>query len=842
MPAFVSAIASKLALTGFWRSRQVGCALAWLIIWAVGLPGVGLSQGYITMQPHSVTAPLGGTAVFSVNTETMMYIFHNFQWRHNGLPIPGATLATLTITNVQLGDAGSYDVIVGTQHMFLYHIPPPYTYESSTTVTLSIGQPIQFAVLPHDASVAVGSSAVFHVEVTGDGPFAYQWLMYPGRTIADPWWPPSKIVDDANYHGATTPTLVANTPPFTDGCTQLICEVTDAHGSPVNSAIAQLFTSNLECLSVTTLAGGGEGKADGIGNAARFYHPSGIAADADGNLYVADSGNHAIRKITPTGVVSTLAGLAGAWGSVDGIGTAARFYYPSGIAVDTVGNLYVADSYNNTIRKITAAGVVTTLAGLAGIDGNVDGTGNVARFNDPTGIAVDAVGNLYVADEWNSAIRKITPAGVVTTFAGLSGTWGNVDDTGSAARFSSPAGIAVDAVGNLYVADSGNATIRKITPAGVVTTLAGLAGTRGSIDGTGTAARFSNPFGIAVDAAGNLYVADYRNETIRKITPAGLVTTLAGQVGTWGSVDGTGSRAQFNGPTGIAVDAAGSIFIADTGNNVIRKGVPITLEARLGSLSARGLAGSGDRTLIVGLATSGSGTKQLLLRGAGPGLSSYGISGFLADPALTLFNSAGCPLQQNDNWGGTATLMNASAQVGAFPLSPNSKDAALLASLPGGIYSAHLTTTGATGGVALLEAYDADPGTPTTRLASLSVRNLAGTGDNALIAGFAITGNVSRTVLIRGIGPTLTRYGVTGVLANPQLQVFQGDTLLAQNDDWGGDTSLASVSAQVGAFALDATSKDAALLLTLPPGAYTAQVSVEGNTTGIALVEVYEVP
>ncbi|HTZ21307.1 MAG TPA: hypothetical protein VMC06_10530 [Opitutaceae bacterium] len=269
--------------------------------------------------------------------------------------------------------------------------------------------------------------------------------------------------------------------------------------------------------------------------------------------------------------------------------------------------------------------------------------------------------------------------------------------------------------------------------------------------------------------------------------------------------------------------------------------MPTTLVVRLGSLSARGLTGNGDQTLIAGFAISGNSNKQLLLRGVGPGLSSFAVSGFLADPALTLFNVAGTVLQQNNDWGGTTALTNVFTQVGAFSLPANSKDAALLATLPSGVYTAHLTAQGGTG-VALVEAYDADPGTPTARLASLSARDQLGIGDNILIAGFVITGNVSRTVLIRGIGPTLARYGVSGALANPQLQVFQSNTLLAQNDDWGGDTTVAAVAAQVYAFALDANSKDAALLLTLPPGAYTAQVSGVGNTTGVALVEIYEVP
>ena len=184
--------------------------------------------------------------------------------------------------------------------------------------------------------------------------------------------------------------------------------------------------------------------------------------------------------------------------------------------------------------------------GDGGPVGSADGTGSAARFNDPDGVAVDGAGNVYVADTFNDTIRKITPAGVVTTLAGSPGQVGSADGTGSAARFNDPEGVAVDAAGNVYVADTRNDTIRKITPAGVVTTLAGSPGQAGSADGTGSAARFDFPNGVAVDGAGNVYVADAGNDTIRKITPAGVVTTLAGTAGQSGSADGTGSAARFN--------------------------------------------------------------------------------------------------------------------------------------------------------------------------------------------------------------------------------------------------------------------------------------------------------
>ena len=211
---------------------------------------------------------------------------------------------------------------------------------------------------------------------------------------------------------------------------------------------------------------------------------------------------------------TTLAGSVG-YGIEDGTGSAARFYSPHSVAVDSVGNVYITDTYNNRVRKMKPGGVVTTLAGSAGTSGSKDGTRGAARFTQPDGVAVDSAGNVYVADTLNSTIRQVTPAGVVTTLAGLAGTSGSKDGTGSTARFYYPHGVAVDSAGNVYVGDAGNRTIRKVTPSGVVTTLAGLAGSSGSADGTGSAARFNVPSGVAVDGAGNAYVADFFNCTIR---------------------------------------------------------------------------------------------------------------------------------------------------------------------------------------------------------------------------------------------------------------------------------------------------------------------------------------
>ena len=357
----------------------------------------------------------------------------------------------------------------------------------------------------------------------------------------------------------------------------LSCLAVDGAGNvyvPDNFAIRKVTSGGV----VTTLAGtaGISGGVDGTGSAARFSYPAGVAVDGSGIVYVADSGNHTIRKVTPAGVVTTLAGTAGSSGSTNGTGSAARFFFPTGVAVDGSGNVYVAESSNHTIRKVTSAGVVSTLAGSAGSSGSADGAGSAARFNYPFGVAVDGSGNVYVADSSNHTIRKVSSAGVVTTLAGtaLSGVSISADGAGSAAGFYSPHGVAVDSNGNVYVGDTANHTIRKVTPAGVVTTMAGTAGSSGSTDGTGSAARFSSPTGVAVDNTGNVYVADYGNNTIRKVTSSGVVTTLAGRADYVGSSDGIGISALFRSPIDVAVDAAGNVYVTDSGNHTIRKVTP----------------------------------------------------------------------------------------------------------------------------------------------------------------------------------------------------------------------------------------------------------------------------
>lgn len=821
-------------------------------------------------------------------------------------------------------------------------------------------------------------------------------------------------------------------------------------------------------LTVTTFAGqaGLRGAADGSGTAARFFGPSGIVSDGAGGFYVADALNNTIRRITAAGVVTTVAGgnineisNLPDHGYADGTGRDALF--STGYAVtagasgpliaanygaltmtrDSAGNIYLADTLNHVIRKISPAGVVVTLAGSAGNAGSTDGTGTAASFSSPYGVTSDSSGNIYVADAGNNTIRKITPAGVVTTIAGKDGSnAGSVDGSGTNARFTNPTGITADGAGNLYVSDTNNHTIRKITTAGNVITYAGKAGFKGASDGLSPSARFSSPSGLAIDSAGNLFVVDTGNNTIREISSGGVVSTVAGVAGGVGTTEGTGNAVRLNTPYGVTVDSSGTVYIADSGNNTVRKGVaaaasnlaiqtqPKTQYVNIGTAVTFAVAATGtptptyqwqkngtniagatgatyaiasaqnsdqafytavvtsgnvtitsnagelqvypaivtippiifvtnpnEQTAVVGQSVSffvevagssapsyqwqkdeqnipgatsatytiasaqlsdtgnyrvvvtapgvspqnsasaplnvtttvvvppppppppppvsaghiinlsiltsiaggtdnftmgyvvgGSGTsgaKPLVIRAVGPSLSIFGLAG-VEDPKFELY-AGSTKTTENDNWGGSQTLMDAMAAVGAFSYtSASSKDAAAQASISSRDNSVVVSSANGSGGSVLSEIYDATVSSAfvatTPRLINVSVRKSLG---DHLTAGFVLGGSAATKVLIRVVGPTLGDFGVPGVVADPQLVLFNAQSVkIGENNDWGGTAELTAAFTSVGAFALPATSKDAALLVTLQPGNYSVEASGTNKTTGVAIVEVYEVP
>ena len=339
-------------------------------------------------------------------------------------------------------------------------------------------------------------------------------------------------------------------------------------------AVAAFVTGNARAAdAVTTFAGSNSvaGHVDGPAAVARFSDPVGLAVDAAGNVWVADSGNHCIRRITPTGVVTTIAGIPGVPGSLDGPATAARFDTPSAIAVGLDGVIFISDTGNHTLRRLDRTGRVSTLAGKPGDSGSTSGVGSNARFNAPLGLAVSTSGTVFVADSGNHILRRIETSGNVTTLAGLAESWGDQDGSATTARFNGPVGLALDPAGNLIVTDTFNHTLRRIAPNGTVSTLAGKSGEAGIVDGPALDARLGSPAELAFDLRGNLYVTDAYYHTIRRLGTDGQMETVAGLAGIDGGTDGNYAAARFFNPYGVAITPRGKLLVSDTYNSTLRE-------------------------------------------------------------------------------------------------------------------------------------------------------------------------------------------------------------------------------------------------------------------------------
>ena len=489
----------------------------------------------ITTQPSSQTVTAGGTASFSVKASGNPS--PTYQWYFGGAAISGATSSTLSLSNVQTANAGDYYASATNTAGSAISSTAKLTVQAPAPVTQV---PSQIVMVGHDVAIsATGASGAMQWQVSTDNGLTWQ-----------------NLTDTSTYSGTASSTLE-------------ILHVTSALNGYMYRS---MLSGGIGATSATTLSV----------VAGYFTFPTSVGADSSGNLYVSDASAQTIQKISSAGQVTLVAGSAGQSGSTNGSGSTARFNQPGALAAAADGTLSVSDTANDLIRSITASGNVTALAGAAGSNGTADGTGAAARFWSPIGIARDASGGLFVADSRNHTVRRITTGGAVTTFAGSAGAAGSADGTGSSARFNNPAGVAVDSSGNAYVADAANNTIRMITPAGVVSTLAGLAGVQGSQDGTGSGARFNNPGGLAFGSSGELYLADTGNSTIRKILAGGVVTTVAGLAGIPGLMDGTGGYAWFDHPEGLTLGADGNLYVADTGNAMIRK---VTLAGSVSTMS-----------------------------------------------------------------------------------------------------------------------------------------------------------------------------------------------------------------------------------------------------------------
>jgi sugar lactone lactonase YvrE len=416
---------------------------------------------------------------------------------------------------------------------FLPIVPPVVTkYVVGGTVTGLAG------------SLVLQNNAGDDLQVTADGKFSFATAIAAGSNYA----------------------VTVRTQPFWQFCT-----VTKGSGTVTATSPTSAVACSAAKPQVSTLAGSGaSGALDGKGTAATFADPFGIVIDKNGGLIVSDVAGNRVRKITANGDVTTFAG-DGKFETINGNGGVASFNALTAIALAPSGDLYAAEFSGNRIRRITPAADVTTFLGT-NTAGSVDGNAATASFTGPIAMTVDGAGNLYLAELNTSLIRKITPAGDVETLAG-SGGFGYAEGTGSAASFYRPYGIAVDAAGDIFVADSENNRIRRVKGR-VVTTFAG-SGAPGAADGEALSATFNRPGGLAFDTAGNLYVADTSNSILRKITPQGVVSTVAGQAGVMGSQNGIGSAATFSQPSGVAVAADGTIYVADTLGNRIRKIAPV---------------------------------------------------------------------------------------------------------------------------------------------------------------------------------------------------------------------------------------------------------------------------
>ena len=563
-----------------------------------------------------------------------------------------------------------------------------------------------------------------------------------------------------------------------------------------------------------------------------FNAPKGITVDGSGNVYVADTNNSAVKKIASDGVTVTTLGSG--------------FVSPQGVAVDAHGNVYVADTNIPTIMKISSDGVTVTSVG--------------GSFNFPRGVALDPGGNLYVADQHSSMIywgATAVPAQTSPTSASgvagqafsytsvFSGTFANYGATNL------PPGLSVDLATGVI---SG-------IPTSAGSTVVALSAINGAGTGSGslTITVTSTDVPPAIVTGPSARSVDLGDATTLGVTASGTNLTyqwylngIALPGANSASYSIAAARATDAGNYTVTVSNMAGSVTSDTANLTVTSPVP----GHLVNLSVRTGAGTGAQTLIAGFVIMGA-NKSMLIRGIGPALIPYGVADALPDPALNIYLSGtSAPVYSNAGWGSvnatTTTALNAAfAAIGAFSLPDStSKDSALLVSLAPGAYTAQITGRSGDTGIALAELYDDDGSAAAGQLINASARAQVGTGNGILIAGFVISGNTNKTVLIRGIGPALTAYGVAGALPDPELDIYRSgaSSPIYTNTGWGNGgsattASLTSAFTSTGAFQLtDPTSKDSALLISLPPGVYTAQVKGASGDTGVALIEVYAVP
>jgi len=550
-----------------------------------------------------------------------LYIADSWNDRIRFVPFGG--LPKLVLNNVALTNNGNYCVVVTDASGSV----------TSSIVSLTVLVPATINVQPTSQIAPVGSNVTLNVGGYGTMPLAYQWF-FNGTLLADQTnsllvlenvttnQTGSYTVTVTNLYGSATSSiasLIVGYPPVITsqssnqmvliGSNVLFC--TEVAGSGPFTYQWQLNGNNLPNNLITTVAGKSGAGYSGDGGAAtnaNLYSPQDVAVDSAGNLFIADAGNNRIRKVDTSGIISTVAGKSSAGYSGDGgAATNARLNYVRGVAIDSAGNLFVADTFNNRIRKVATNGIIATDAGNASVGFTGDG---VAATNSglyyPAGVGFDAVGDLLIADTRDNRIRKVDTNGLISTIAGVGpvypspGSYSGDGGAATSAHLNSPQGVVADSAGNVLLADASNNRVRKVDTSGIVTTLAGKTSAGYSGDGgVATNASLNSPQSVAVGADRSLFIADTGNNRIRKVDGSGTITTVAGRSGSGFSGDGgVATNASLYSPAAMALDSAGNLFIADTSNNRIRK---VTLYASYRTLFLGNvqLGDSGNYSLIV---------------------------------------------------------------------------------------------------------------------------------------------------------------------------------------------------------------------------------------------------
>ncbi len=820
---------------------------------------------FFTAQPSGVTMPAGQAVTFTASASGTPA--PTFQWRRSGVPIAGATSATLQLANIQAADAGAYTLAATN--------PVGSAVSNSATLTVVYVPPV-ITAQPQSQNLLVGATAVFNVTASGQPSLSYQWRR-----------------DGIDVAGATTSSLALSNVQTSAAGRYSVLVRTD-FGS-VTSADALLTVGNPITVSppfnTTAFVGSTATLTAFVASVDPLvlrwakngtYIPGATSATLTiPNAQLSDSGVYVLTVSRPDGtVIYPLTGSSALFATISVVPRPAPVFVVqppflvtasigSGVSITAravgTGNVTYQWIKNEQILPgATASSLVIAPVKFS------DAADYRVIARDFVGATVSAVARLTVTGSpWAGTYFGNFPDGDgwalhvtadgSTAFVAMLSARGQIVvarnfSIGGDGRFVFGQAQPVAAAGAAdYAPRLFTGEIRATIAQGVLTGQIG--GTDLVLDGrrndappvTGARAGFYEAVPLASGLGQLAAIVGADGTMLLVAADAAGVRGGLGRLGTDGAFTAQQPGFQFSG----SVDGGNlqGTFVPATGAPVsFGAPAPATGTERLINVATRGVTGPGARVLTAGFVVSGAAPKDVLVRAIGPGLTQFGVAGTLGNPRLRLFRGS-TPMIDNDDWslGGFASqIAEASARLGAFTLAPGSLDAAIIARLEPGSYTAQVTVEGTASGVALVEVYDnGSPSSGSPKLVNLSTRGEVGTGGDILIVGIVVNGTAAKKLLIRGIGPALGAFGVSGALNDPRLQLYQGSTLIRENDNWAESTDNAAIAATgvgVGAFALETGSKDSALLLYLAPGSYTAQVSGVGGTTGVALVEIYEVP